>query len=196
MRIGEFVELKIEEQPAYERIFERSMTRTIKDLLIAATIVAITSLAVIMGRLWRLIAGDHTFAWDNEMTTAVLSLVGAAVLFFYFAFVARHTFVPTRRDPGKRYSSRRGCVRAVIYGTIFVGVLLAYLLGVDLVDHTSCVTDYVHGLMNGQYWYNELLLRSVSTLSLLGIGVGMLLRLVRDGVDINFAESDTDGADK
>ena len=60
MGIGEFVESKIEEQPDYEKIFKRSVTRTVKDLLIAATIVAITSLAVIMGRLWRLIAGDHT----------------------------------------------------------------------------------------------------------------------------------------
>ena len=77
-----------------------------------------------------------------------------------------------------------------------MGVILAYILGVDLIDHTSCVTDYVHSLMNGQYWYNELLLRSVSTMSLLAIFVGMLLRLVRDGVDINFAESKTDGADK
>lgn len=172
------------------------MTRTVKDLLIAATIVAITSLAVIMGRLWRLIAGDHTFAWDNGMTTAVLSLVGAAAISFYFIFAMRHSALVFTRGGRKKSSPRRGYLGSIVHGIVFVGILLAYLLGVDLVDHTSCVTDYVHDLMNGQYWYNELLLRSVSTVSLLGIGVGMLLRLVRDGVDINFAESETGDAEK
>lgn len=187
---------KNEDRPDYEKIFERSVTRTVKDCLVAATIVAITSLAVIMGRLWRLIAGDHAFAWDDGMTTAVLSLVGAAAIFFYFIFTMRHSVLVFTRGGRKKYSSRRGYLRAIVHGIIFVGVILAYILGVDLIDHTSCVTDYVHSLMNGQYWYSELLLRSVSTVSLLAIFVGMLLRLVRDGVDINFAESKTDGADK
>lgn len=187
---------KNEDQPDYEKIFERSVTRTVKDCLVAATIVAITSLAVIMGRLWRLIADDHTFTWDNGMTVAILSLVGAAAIFFYFIFAMRHSALIFTHSGHKKYSSRRGYLRAIVHGIVFVGILLAYILGVDLIDHTSCVTNYVHSLMNGQYWYSELLLRSVSTVSLLAIFVGMLLRLVRDGVDINFAESETDGIGK